>query len=173
MVSAKKMPKSGIRIADSEAIEDYLKSVNGRACSFVATASELQRAAEKAEGDLEDARLPKAERTGIELRYRTAGPWANAYRYSVIGNEALLKRFRGGWRLLDVKTISVHPRQTASTRVLIMEKHAAEIRRRCLTGFEVITAAEPVPSLVRATLQSTQVIELGEPGQQAALATAA
>jgi hypothetical protein len=149
-----KPQRGGIKIGDTEAIKAQLDKVNCRATSFVLTPSALKSLTENAEARLDAARLPQAMRVGIVLRYRTAGTWAKAYKYSATGNMAELKRCREGWRLQTIDKIAVYPRQKANFTLLIDEHCAAEIKRRSVEDFEVLRAKQSAGIPVGETIEA-------------------
>lgn len=133
------LKSSGLKIADTEAVAAYLDSVNGRASAFTASVVELQRSAHSAEERLDTANLPQAQRVGITLRYRTAGPSAKAYKYAAVGNQAEFKRLRDGWRLMSAVKVGVHPREKAALKLSVTTEVANEIMARAVSDLRIIS----------------------------------
>jgi hypothetical protein len=83
----------------------HLAAVNGRADAHTYTQRELARVAERAEAQLEQLGIPKAERPGAYTRCVSGGKVPSAYKYSRKLTSARLTRTSGGWWLTDCKLI--------------------------------------------------------------------
>lgn len=82
-----------------------LAAVNGKADAHTYRQRDLQRVAERAEAQLEQLGIPKAERPGAYMRCVSGGSVPSAYKYSRKLTSACLTRTSGGWWLTDCKLI--------------------------------------------------------------------
>jgi hypothetical protein len=83
----------------------HLAAVNGKAEQHTYSQRELERVAERAEAQLEQLGIPKAERPGAYVRCVSGGKVPSAYKYSRKLTSARLTRTSGGWWLTDCKLI--------------------------------------------------------------------
>ena len=107
-----------------------LYEVNGDAGRFTLTPESVVEAAVKAEGRLDEARLPQGKRLGFTVRARSAGPAARAYKYSAAGTEVIMRRTKRGWVLVDASRVRVFPTQVGSVSFAAPKSVISEIQRR-------------------------------------------
>jgi predicted ATP-grasp superfamily ATP-dependent carboligase len=128
--------KIKIDTVNNEAITAALDKVNGKASSYTITCTEeLIDIANRAEKKLEV--LPKAMRKGAEVKYRPAGPGANAYKYSAKTTSITIQRGASGWFLAGVVSAKAHPKSPELFAVAITEAQAEEIKARAIAPFSV------------------------------------
>lgn len=82
-----------------------LAAVNGKAEAHTYSQRDLERVAERAEAQLEQLGIPKAERPSAYMRCVSGGKVPSAYKYSRKLTSACLTRTSGGWWLTDCKLV--------------------------------------------------------------------
>lgn len=96
-----------------EAVEAALREVNGRATAFTVTAfAEVVAIAANATKLLDRRDVRIADRAGVTVTFRPAGPSANRYKYSAPSTLVTLRLASDGktWRLAAVEADTVFPR---------------------------------------------------------------
>jgi hypothetical protein len=128
--------KIKIDTANNEALNAALDKINGKATSFTITCTrELIDIATRAEKKLEA--LPKAMRKGAVVRYRPAGPSANAYKYAAKSTRITIERGASGWFLTGVESAEVQPKRPESFVIAITDDQAEEIKSRAIAPFSI------------------------------------
>lgn len=102
------------------AINPLFDAANGKASSFTLSAFDAIAEATATEQELADLGIPKALRSGTEITVRSAGPTANAYKYTAAGTQFTLRRnSKGDWLVVNVARVDVYPKQTKRRQLLI------------------------------------------------------
>jgi hypothetical protein len=86
-----------IKVTDTAAVEATLEKVNGRSKTHTATASDVLRAAEYAEKELESLGVPKADRKGARYIFESGSKLPNCYKGSPNVNRIRIDRTSSGW----------------------------------------------------------------------------
>lgn len=121
-----------------DAIVEAFRAANARASSFTLTSPEAVNLAVETEERLASLGVPKADRSGATITRSSAGPSANSYKYSAAGTSFTLRRnSKGDYELVEVKRITVYPRQAERTHLTVSEKARNAIVRHALDGISV------------------------------------
>ena len=121
------------------AIRAALDAVNGRASSFTITEPNVVREiAQEVEALLDRSGVTQADRVGTVVAYIPAGPSARAYNHAAKSTWIMLRRFgKHEWRLVDVETCEVHPRQAERRSITINPEAAEAVQRHAMRAFTV------------------------------------
>ena len=106
---AKKIGKRGIKITDTEALQEALAAVNGRASSHTLDINNITALSEEAEKELVDAGLAKTVRVSATAKFYGFAPSASSYKYAATTTEMTIKRFSEGWRVMSLARTSMSP----------------------------------------------------------------
>lgn len=122
-------------------------AVNGRAGSFTLSTSDAINLAVETEERLAEMGVPKASRPGTVVTMSSAGPSASAYKYTATGTEFALRRnTKGDWLVERVARITVYPKQSSRTRLVVSQDARDAIVRRALDGIDT----HPQPAAIAA-----------------------
>lgn len=131
----------GIRIWPE--MNEAFAEANGTARSFTLSASDAWHRVREAERDLEKRGVPQRDREGCEVWEQSAGPTANAYKYSGAGTRFGFRRdASGGWELIRVERISVAPKQKGRVYLKLTVEARDAMIRHALEGTETISAGD-------------------------------
>lgn len=114
-----KLTKRGHSLDDQNGIREILDATHGDAVSWTTSPSELAGHAELAEAQLLRDGVSRSNMVGTELLILSAGPAAKAYRYSVIGSRAVLRRTRKEWRLVKIARVTRYPGQREDVTIRV------------------------------------------------------
>ena len=110
--------KFGIKISETEKLEEALDAVNGRASRFILTASEAVGFAKDAEQQLVKAGIAPTFRPGATATFYGFAP-DKGYSYSVATTKMTMRRFKEGWRVMSVERTSMYPGDSKSGKIIV------------------------------------------------------
>lgn len=135
-------PKHGFRLdAENNALEAYMRQVNGRADTYVFSSMDIELLGHGLERQLDEACIPSSRRVGVTAVVRSAGPHKsrNSRHWSARGEgtEAHFRRYSEGWRLMHAKRVPVFGGQEQQCRVSIRRQDYDSLQRRAVAQFEI------------------------------------
>lgn len=126
---------------NSAAIDAVLAQVNGRASQHTASSLDIIDAARRAEANLAQLGLPKAERSGASFFFRSGDKVAHAYAFARAVNHATLQRGASAWYLVSVIKTEVQPSAKPSLIATLTAAQDAEVIRRVREGYSIAAPA--------------------------------
>lgn len=134
--------KHGIKISDKVKMKQLLASVYGRATKWTLSCSDISNAMKNAEKELDIAGVVESRRPGIIANIKSGGPAKRGSQFSssVYGTKAVLRRYKEGWRLMQVEKVTVYDGQKFSREFLIDAAEIEAIKNRAVKQFHAIPA---------------------------------
>lgn len=139
-------PKHGFKLTDTtienvEAVEAYLRSINGKATLHTTNDFlELMEFAKDAEDDLNRVQVSKTAKPGCIAYHCDGGASAKSYRYSRTVTGVTLKRYTEGWRLMEAQRVERRPQEPVIWFVRIPAHYIEEIKRKAAYGLRALPA---------------------------------
>ncbi len=110
----------GLRLSQENEIEALLASVNGRATRWtIGKVSEVRIAADKAELQLANVRLPQKDRIGATAIAYGDAPDRSAYKYGVDSTRIHLRRYADGWRIMAAARVALYPKDSRASKIKV------------------------------------------------------
>lgn len=137
-INAIKAPRHGFKLSDTspeniQAVEAYLRSVNGKADAHTTSAfTSIQAVAKWAEGELDRAEVSKTARPGCTAYQCDGGAAQQAYKYQLIVTGIRLKRFRDGWRFMSAHRTTSRPLEPDTFIARIPERYIEAIKKKAV-----------------------------------------
>jgi hypothetical protein len=114
--------------------------VNGTARAHTLDESTARSMAITAERMLATRQIPLAARARCEIRVRSAGPTAAAYRWTATGTEFTLRRdTTGGWEVTAIRRVTLRPKDRGEETLRLTPAARAATIHAALAGTETIT----------------------------------
>lgn len=119
-MSKKNISKFGLKLTQTEEIENLLGEVNGRAEQWtINNVSTVEKAAKDAESQLDDVCLPKTCRVGATAKVWGYAPDRKGYSYGVTSTEIHFRRFAEGWRVMSIDRVKLYPCDSRARKVKV------------------------------------------------------
>jgi len=127
---------------NSAAITSLLEKTNKRASTHTALAIDIIRASEEAEAGLAKLGLPKADRKGASVFFRSGYRVAHAYKYGRTVNHATLVRGSSGWFLTALSKDEVQPSAKPTLLTTLTREQDATVVEKLRENYFIAQAAQ-------------------------------
>ncbi len=142
MTNIKTFEKRGIKLSDTEALENALDKVNGKAERWTLNVNCIVKLAEDAEKQLANAGLSNSARSGALAVFYGYAPASKSYRNSVITTKMTLKRCAEGWRVMNLETNRMNPADSRRGEIFVKltQEQYRKAEKFALGHFEKLAA---------------------------------
>ena len=136
---------------NAAALTELLEQINKRAATHTALAIDIIRAADEAEAGLAKLGLPKAERKGASVFFRSGYRVKHAYQYGRTVNHATLVRGSSGWFLTELTKDEVQPSAKPTLLTTLTREQDATVVEKLRENYFI---AQPVAHPVQQEVAS-------------------
>ncbi|MGB3540710.1 MAG: hypothetical protein WBA42_21360 [Mesorhizobium sp.] len=137
--------KRGLKAEQKDEIKAVLEKVNGRANRWTAGYGDVVAMLKAADAQLDNAGLPESYRAGATAECFTSAPSTGSYGYAVKGNRVVLRRFSKEWRVVEVESFGLYPKDSRANKVKVSlsADQIERIKAAAIAPIDIQTAPQP------------------------------